>query len=898
MSRFAALKYGLLTACLAALAPGLASDAAPAKMSHDLAQPGIVRATLPNGLRVVIVRNTIAPVVATAVNYLVGSDEAPAGFPGTAHAQEHMMFRGAPGLTADQLADIGAVMGGNFNANTRESLTQYLYTVPAEDIDVALHIEALRMAGVDDSEEAWAKERGAIEQEVAADISNPFYRLYAQLRARLFAGTIYEHDALGTKASFDATSAAALKKFHDTWYAPNNAILVVVGNVDPTDVLAKIRAEFGAIPAKVLPKKPSLTLQPVSPGAMTMATDRPSTTQLVAFRMPGLDSPDFPALEILSDALGSQRFDLYGLVAQGKAIGAQFSLDTLPKAGMAYAAVSFGDDDKAPEIDAAMRRIFQNVRDHGVSPELVAAAKLQEHRQTEFQKNSIAGLASVWSDALALYGLPSPEADLTRLDRVTVADVNRVARQYLDLAQATSATLSPQRSGGPTASNASFGGQETIALGEASGAGLPQWARGLLTNLKAPAATLHPVVSRLPNGITLIVQPADVSDTVSVYGHIRNRPEVEEPAGKEGASLMLDQLLTFGTRKHNRVAFQAALDAIGAEENAGADFDVKILRRDFARGAELLAENELSPALPDAALQGLKAQLTPYIAARNRSPAYLAQHALRSGLYPPGDPLLRQADATTVGGLTRQDVIAYYTLAYRPDLTTIVVIGNVSPAEAKSVIMRYFGAWRARGPAPQVDPAAAPPNHSAALAIPDTSRVQDNVVLAQTLALPRSDTDYYALELGNAILGGGFYATRLSIDLRKNAGLVYSVNSELQPGRTRSAFLVRYASNPENVAKAADAVAKEVADMQIKAVPAGELQKAKALLLRQIPLTNSGVNEIAQNWLRDADLGLPLDESQIAADRYLGLSPMDVLAAFRKWMRPSDLVRASQGPPP
>ncbi len=163
----------------------------------------VLRATLPNGLRVIIVRNTLAPVVATSINYLVGSDEAPAGFPGMAHAQEHMMFRGSPGLTADQLADIGSVMGGSFNANTRESLTQYLFTVPAEDLDVALHIEATRMRGVLDSAKDWEQERGAIEQEVAQDLSSPGYKLYEKLRAAMFAGTPYAHDALGTRPSFD-----------------------------------------------------------------------------------------------------------------------------------------------------------------------------------------------------------------------------------------------------------------------------------------------------------------------------------------------------------------------------------------------------------------------------------------------------------------------------------------------------------------------------------------------------------------------------------------------------------------------------------------------------------------------------------------------------------------------
>src|SRR5882724_2655732 len=155
---FAAL-IALWCCTAAALSSARAADSAAQNT-------GVLRATLPNGLRVVIVRNALAPVVATAVNYLVGSDEAPAGFPGTAHAEEHMMFRGSPGLSADQLADIGSVVGGDFNANTRESLTQYLFTVPSEDLDVALHIEAARMRDSIDSQKDWDLERGAIEQEV------------------------------------------------------------------------------------------------------------------------------------------------------------------------------------------------------------------------------------------------------------------------------------------------------------------------------------------------------------------------------------------------------------------------------------------------------------------------------------------------------------------------------------------------------------------------------------------------------------------------------------------------------------------------------------------------------------------------------------------------------------
>src|SRR5215475_7362841 len=141
---FRSIRRALLLICVLSVSGSAASAPPPSQTDAH----GALRATLSNGLRVVIVRNRLAPVVATAVNYLVGSDEAPAGFPGTAHAEEHMMFRGSPGLSADQLANIGSVVGGDFNANTREGMTQYLFTVPAEDLDVALHIEALRMRAV------------------------------------------------------------------------------------------------------------------------------------------------------------------------------------------------------------------------------------------------------------------------------------------------------------------------------------------------------------------------------------------------------------------------------------------------------------------------------------------------------------------------------------------------------------------------------------------------------------------------------------------------------------------------------------------------------------------------------------------------------------------------------
>jgi zinc protease len=207
----------------------------------------VTKATLENGLRVVIVQDPLAPVVTVEQNYLVGGDDTPSGFPGMAHAQEHMAFRGCSGLTADQIAAIYAQLGGQGNADTQQNITQYFTTVPAADLEIALRVDAACMQDIQDSQEEWAQEKGAIEQEVARDLSNPTYKFLTRLNADLFSGTAYSHDALGTRDSFEATTGAMLKKFQQDWYAPNNAILVVVGDVEPNAVLAKVRELYGKI---------------------------------------------------------------------------------------------------------------------------------------------------------------------------------------------------------------------------------------------------------------------------------------------------------------------------------------------------------------------------------------------------------------------------------------------------------------------------------------------------------------------------------------------------------------------------------------------------------------------------------------------------------------------------
>ena len=227
-----------------------------------------------------------------------------------------------------------------------------------------------------------------------------------------------------------------------------------------------------------------------------------------------------------------------------------------------------------------------------------------------------------------------------------------------------------------------------------------------------------------------------------------------------------------------------------------------------------------------------------------------------------------------------------------------MVIGKVTPEEAKSVIEKHFGSWKASGPKPDtlLPPVAA--NHPSMTAVPNKSRIQDKVTLAETLGLNRSNPDYYALELGNHVLGGAFYATRLYRDLREETGLVYYVSSSFEVSETRGLYAVSYACDPPNVPKARVIVGRNLREMQSTLVTPDELQQAKALLLREMPLSESSIESIARGLIRRATLDLPLNEPTLAAHRYLGLTAEQVRAAYIKWIRPDDLVEVTEGPAP
>ena len=412
------------------------------------------------------------------------------------------------------------------------------------------------------------------------------------------------------------------------------------------------------------------------------------------------------------------------------------------------------------------------------------------------------------------------------------------------------------------------------------------------------ASAEKPAVFTLANGLRLIVKLTSVSDAIGVYGEVKHDPNLETAPGKEGVSELLNGLFGYGTSTLDRLAFQKALDDIAAEESAGTGFSLKVLKPGFARGVELLADNLLHPALPEAAFRVVQTETAGALAGELKSPGWLAGRALQKGLYPKGDPKLRHATPESVNALSLEDVRHYHRKVFRPDLTTIVVIGAVTPVEAKGIVEKYFGSWRAEGPRPATDLPPVPLNKPAVVTVPDKSRVQDEVTLAETLGLTRKHPDYYPLQVGLHVLSGGFYATRLYHDLREKEGLVYTVETSLHASKTRSVFGVFYGCDPKNVTKARVRIQHHLVKMRKEPVTSRELRQAKTLLLRQMLLERTSTGSIAEEFLRLSLTGLPLDEPARAAQRYRKITARQVRKAFNRWIRPEAFVQVTRGPNP
>ena len=862
----------------------------------------VLKATLRNGLRVVIVRNTLAPVISTDLTYLVGSRDDPAGVPGMAHAQEHMMFRGTKNLSTSELGTVATALGGDFNAETSPTLTQYEFTVPASNVDAVLRIESDRMRDILDAQSEWQNERGAIEQEVQGDLSSPGNDYYTDAQKIAFAGTSYAHPGVGTRAAFDRLTGPQLKAFYRKWYAPNNAVFVIAGDVDPPALLAQIKSRFESIPPRAVPAHASAPLAPLRRTVLQRPTTLVYPLASVGFRMPGIRSPDFVASYLLQQVLQSPRGALRGLVDSGEALdGEWISMPYVPEAQLAFATAALGPGGDPAAMARRLESIATQYARHGVPRELFETTKRQTIAGQELSRNSISALASDWATTIADDGEPSIEREQELIANVSLADVNRVAKRYLDVRSAIVGALTPSANASQSAPPAPppqgpekpLGAQPPVTQ-------LPDWASDLVSNIVVPPSSLAPKQMKLSNGMRLIVQPETISDSVFLFGNVRTNPALQEPPGKEGVSAVLDAMYDYGTQTRDRTAFRRAQDDLDTQISSGSDFGLQTTSRNASSAIALLAESELKPRFDKATFEQARERTIAQLGTSLNSTGTVASRRAASKLLPAGDPALRQPTIEGLRALTLDDVTAYYAQTMRPDLATITIVGNITPEAARTAVERAFGRWQATDVTPALELSAIPLNAPADVGVEIPSSTQDDVTFRQIVTLDRSSPDYYPLQLGNAMLGGGSLGpeqSRLFRDLRQEAGLVYSISSELSVDKTRAQFSIHFACLPGNRARIGSLIDAEIA--KLKAEPAGdfELSLAKASIVRRTLIADASETSIGGTLLGNASSGYPLDQNRIDARQIIATDASSVQKAFSTYVHPENFVRVVVGAP-
>lgn len=870
----------------------------PTLLPSSAPQPsGVIQTTLANGMRVILLPNHLAPVATTVLEYGVGSNDDT--IPGIAHATEHMMFRGTSDVSAAQFADIAARAGADYDAQTSNIDTVYYFTLPSSYVNVALRLEADRMTNASFSQSAWSEERGAIEQEVRAHESTPTAALMPQIRKALYGDTPYANDPVGTIEGFERMTAADIASFYHAWYHPNDATLVVGGDIDPVAVMATIRQLFDPIPLRPLPET-----APIRTPALSATTINGGIAELpvpiVAFdyRFPPLGDPHYAAGLVLMQALDDQRSALHDLVVSGKvlaAFGFAGGVKEIGDGGL----LAVGLPSQTPEsLESALQSVLDQYRQSGLPDNLIAAAKAQLLSKQLYREDSIPGLTFSWSSALG-QGYRSPDDVYTAVAAVSASDVDAILDRYMNNALRATIVMRPKATATtPQATGAT--GTDDVSFPVDVEQALPTWAASyFLAPLRPPSAS-GTTFMRLKNGITLAVRRESMAPVVVLEGGVRSNTDLNEPIGKDGVADVTDTLMGWGTTTYDRNAYQAQLDAISASVNLGLGFSLKVPSANFDRGVALLANGMLHPAFPASAFVLVKSNTAKTMAASANEPSTLADLARLYALYPPGDKHRRHETAASISRIQLPDVRKWYDFAFRPELTTIAVVGDVTPAQAKSTVEKYFGAWRVAGRFPQfIYPPVRWPQGRKASTVTVTSTVarQSDVTLTQPLSVRRESAEATAaLELANTILSGENTASLLYQDVRSSSGYVYSIDSSMDIGSTSSTFTIDFASDPRNVGKAQAAALGVIERMRAHPLPPQELQRAKALLLAQRVLPMDSYDGLASDLYDNAANGWTGSDEHDYWVRMLAITPGELRDAMRRYVNVRHFSRVIVAP--
>lgn len=844
-----------------------------------------------NGLRVLSLPTEVAPVAAFGIVYEVGSRYEGTGQTGATHILEHLMFKGTSRFNRDNGTEIARVLqrvGASFNATTWVDRTNYYETLPSDKLPLAIEIEADRMRGARVRAEDLASERTVVLNELERGENEPMELLIRGLFAQSFVEHGYRHPTIGWRSDVERISHETLRDFYDTYYYPDNATAIIVGEIDEQEVLAELESQFGHIPGAPQPIPRPAAVEPTQRGEKRFNIHRAGEVGHVglSWHIPEATHGDLPALsvgaQILAEGVTSrlyQRLVETNLCLQVHAFAMElrepgvFQILATPAPGV--------DHD---QVEGMIRNEVAGMLEEPPGEEELERAKIQVRTDLAFRRESPTQMVAALTEAVAVGDWRKFLREIDDISAVQTDDVVRVSRTYLHDQNLTVGWFVPEV-GGPGTGEAMMPGPK-------------------------PCYLQQPVAERveqfdLPGGAQLAVLSNPHAPTVTIAGSLNAGTAcvTDKRFSVPGiTAAMLDR----GTAGYDRMALAREIENHGLQLGVDSPtnipssvlFSAQGLAEELPRLSGLMVEVLRRPTFPEAELEKLRVQVLGSLLREQQETFPAAYGALTRKLFPAGHPQYRRTveeRREEVGAINRDDLHAHHERCFGPASFKLAVVGDVEASEVASRFSELLIGWGGGlAKLPSWPKACKKTGGEELIDIADRPNL--DVFLGHAGGLLRNDPDYPAMVLGNSCLGQSTLTSRLGTKVRDEAGLTYGIVSRFFGTLHLPGPWAIYVSVGAADLQEAKKLCLEVLEDYVKNGPGEkELEDEKSALAGAYRVglaTNAGV---ARELVTVLTAGEPIARIDHYPQRLMTVDHADVLAAIRRHLQPDRLVLSAAG---
>ncbi|WP_312736362.1 pitrilysin family protein [Brevundimonas sp.] len=865
------------------------------------------RFTLDNGLTVLVHEDHKAPVVAVSVWYNVGSKDEPAGKTGFAHLFEHLMFGGsenAPGSYFTPMRNMGAT---DMNGTTWFDRTNYFETVPTPALEQSLFLESDRMGYMLGAitQETLDLQRGVVQNEKRQGDNQPYgLNQYKQLEALFPEGHPYRHSTIGSMADLDAASMETVRDWFRSNYGPNNAVLVLAGDITPAQARQLTEKYFGPIPRGPVNNPAQAPVPTLAAPVNETIRDRVANAQVeISWAVPGMLDPDSVPLSVGASVLGglaSSRLDNELVRGEQTAVSVSAGNGAYHRIGIFEITLNIKPGQDPAAVEARAREILNGLIADGPTADEVERVKTQylsRRIQGLEQVGGFGGKAVALAEGQLYAGDPEfYQKQLAAYAAVTPAQVQAAMQKWLTRPAYTLTTLVGDREAYQEAATNPAGANHTPAPPIERVARMAKPEIGQVANVDFPAVER----ARLSNGMEVVYAQRDAVPVTKIAVDFDAGLAADDVAKLGLQTLMLD-LMDEGTRTRNATQLAEAQEALGATISTGATMDRSVISLNavtpnLAPSVALLAEVIRTPAFAPAELERLRAARLSRIAAERTQPAALASRALPELLYgansPYGRPFSGNGDEASVRSITEADIRTDYAKWIRPDNAKIFVVSDKPLAEILPILNAQLGQWVPPASAKPVKDFSAPiPAATPKIVLIDRPQSPQSFIMGGEVLDASGTDDLLVLNAANNVLGNDFLS-RINSDLRETKGWSYGVNASVSGFQHRVPYLVTAPVQADQTGPAIAALNAQFNDFLKggKGVTPAELERTVNGNTRRLAGSYETSGAVLGALRTNDMLGRPDDYPETVAARTNALTADQLDAAARAAIDPARFV--------